>query len=221
MRTKTILTAAVGTLVAASGMAVTSVNVVGYVNVNLVSGFNLVCPPLQAADNSVRTVIPKAPDYATLYQWDPALQAFTSGTTWDPGAGEWDINVTLLPGEAVFINSDPGTITFVGDVRQGTLSTAMAPGAGTYNFVGSQVPLGSADGILPGGGLSSVLGYFPPNGSFNTVYRWLPATQKYDNGTTYTDDGTWDPSEPNLLMAEGIVVTASGGESWTRTFTVQ
>jgi hypothetical protein len=225
MRTKTILMAAVGVLGASSAIAVTSVNVVGYVNVTLQQGYNLICNPLQQASTSINTVIPSAPAYAGVFKWDAATQTFMNSTTFVPpsdGGPYWDIDYAIEPGEAFFINSDPGTITFVGDVRQNpvggpALTTQLT--SPNFNFVGSQVP--------QQGALSAVLGYFPPVDSYAYIFKWDAASQTYSNPFTYTADssgtpvGTWDPSDPVLGIAEGILVFPGAPGTWTRDFQVQ
>jgi hypothetical protein len=215
MRTKTVLAAAVGVLGAASAMAVTSVNVVGYVNVNLQPGFNLVAPPLQAANNTIGTLIPSLPNGSTLQKWDPVTQSFLAPAGFDLDIfGGWDDpTVEIKAGEAVFINvGSAATITFVGDVRQsgaGTLNTPLSPG---FSIVGSQVP--------QTGGISSILGLAPDNG--DTAQQWDPVNQHYLNPSGYDLDifGGWD-SEPVLGMAEGIVLSRGAAGSWSRNFNVQ
>lgn len=214
MRTKALLlTAAVGALSVASTLAqVYSVNVVGFVNVNIVQGFNFLCNPLKASADTVGAVIPTAPEGTTVATWNKQTQAFNSAATFSFGSWD-DPNYPLPPGEAFFLNSgEAATLTFVGEVRQGTLTTPLVVG---FNLVGSQVaqsgPLG--DGTPAGAGL----GYVPDEG--DTAAKWNPAGQSYFSANSFSF-GSWD-AMPTLGMAEGIVITRSAAGSWTRTFNVQ
>jgi len=215
MRTKTILTVAAGMLCAGSALAVTSVNVVGYVNVPLLTGYNLVAPPLAAADNTIGTIIPSVPNGTFALKWDAPSQQFGNPVSFDLDIfGGWDSPGTIINGgEAIFINvSGATTVTFVGDVRQsgaGTLDTALFP---AYNFIGSQVP--------QQGGLTTVLGYPAVNGDFCLL--WDNAGQQYLNPSSYDTDifGGWD-SEPVLGLAQGAVISRSVPGTWSRNFNVQ
>jgi hypothetical protein len=214
MRTKALLlTAAVGAISVASTLAqVYSVNVVGFVNVSLSTGFNFLANPLKATNDTVSAIIPTAPDGTTVATWNKATQTFRSAASF--GFGSWDLPAySLPPGEAFFVNVPSATtLTFVGEVRQGTLATPLVVG---YNLVGSQVaqagPLG--DGSTAGAGL----GYAPQDG--DTAALWDSAQQKYKNASSF-GFGAWDVN-PVLGMAEGVVITRSAAGSWTRTFNVQ
>lgn len=212
MRTKALLlSAAVGAMSVASTLAqVYSVNVVGFVNVNLATGFNFLANPLKATADTVGAVLPSVPDGTTVATWNKTSQTFNNAATYFFG---WDdANYSLPPGEAFFINvPEAVTVTFVGEVRQGTLSTPLVVG---FNMVGSQVaqagPLG--DGTVAGAGL----GFDPEDG--DTAAKWNSGAQRYDNASTYFFG--WD-IEPQLGMAEGIVITRSTAGTWSRTFNVQ
>jgi hypothetical protein len=222
MRTKTILTVAVGALSVASAMAVTSVNVVGYVNVDFQVAFQnkMLVNPLAAADNRISSIIPNGvsnPNASvTVQKWNALTSQFSELASYIPGIG-WDApDMTFAPGEGFALQVDtPCTLTFVGDVRQsgaGLLSTPLANG---YNLVGSQVP--------QTGGLETVLG-FDASTSQNgiTVQLWDVASQQYfPTLYSYIPGIGWD-AEPALGMAEAcIIVTAESGLSWSRNFNVQ
>lgn len=206
MRTKALLlVAAVGAAGIASSMAQTvySVNVVGFVNMDLPAGFALISNPLQATNNNLATILPVVPDFSTAAKWDPATQQFADSATY---IGGWDLDPEIMPGEGFFVNlSEAATLTFVGEVRQGELSTTLVPG---FNMVGSQVP--------QEGGLTSVLGFNPED--FDTAATWNTATQQYNDSATYI--GGWD-AEPVLAVGEGVVINRSSPGAWTRTFNVQ
>jgi hypothetical protein len=96
------------------------------------------------------------------------------------------------------------TVTFVGDVKQGTLTTPITQG---FSIVSSQVP--------QEGGMQTVLGFVPANG--DTVYKWNPATQVY--ATLGYEFDEWS-QEPVLGIAEAVFLNAVAAKSWDRTFTV-
>src|SRR5260370_14962017 len=116
MRTKTLLlTAALAAAGALSSMAqsnVYSLNIVGYVNLTLSPGFNLVSTPLLASASDVNTVLtnqsPVVPANSLLYMWSPSqanyAQALTAG-----GDGFWyDQSFNLATNQV-----PPGTGFFV------------------------------------------------------------------------------------------------------------
>lgn len=202
-----LVTAAVGAVGIATSMAdpVYSANVVGFVNLTLPVGFNLICNPLQATNNNLSTIVPAPPDGSTAAKWNSGAQTFESAKTFV--FGSWDEDMTIAPGEAFFINmSEAGTLTFVGEVRQGALSTPLVAGA---NMVGSQVP--------QAGLITTALGYIPGDG--DTAALWDAANQQYFSAKTFVF-GSWD-DEPVLGIGEGAVVSASAPGAWDRTFNVQ
>jgi hypothetical protein len=213
MRTKTlILTAALGTIGAASAMAqVYSVNAVGYINVQMKTGFNLMANQLNTGNNTIAEVIPTVPAGTLAYKFDNQ-----SGYTANTYLFSWsDPAMTIAPGEGLFIATpaaDPGfTITLVGEVPQGTLETPLATG---FNIVSSQVP--------QAGAISAVLGY--PAAAGDIVYRYVHGTDGDGNATqgyeAYTFLGFWSPSEPEVAVGEAVFVKSIDDKTWTRDFSV-
>lgn len=138
MRTKALLLAAAFAAVGVSTSVaqVYSVNAVGYVNVPLTPGFNLVSNPLDAgADGNVVSNLFKnisgTLNGFRVYVYDNTTGGYKTAN-WTPiplparytgaGAGE-----TIPVGQGVFVfnpdvlNSAPRTLTFVGEVKQGDL----------------------------------------------------------------------------------------------------
>src|SRR6267154_196515 len=125
MRTKTLLlTAALAAAGAATSMAqsIYSVNAVGYVNKTVVHGYSIVANPFVVADEGIGTLIP-------IGSCDHALSAFVLDdagafhpNTFDPDAG-WDFPAQPMSlGGGTIINNGGAafTVTFVGEVKQGT-----------------------------------------------------------------------------------------------------
>jgi hypothetical protein len=208
MRTRTLLlTAALGAAGVASAIAqVYSVNAVGYVNLTAKAGFNLWNNPLDAgADNTVAMLLPGLPEGSIVYTFDGANFKLN---TWE--LGEWSFpNDTLVPGQGFFLRLPPGaadtTVTFVGEVKQGTLSTPLGAG---FNLVGSQVP--------QAGLIQTDLGFTPGEG--DVVYKFDTATGNY--GLSTFEFETWDPGQPTIGVGEGIWVRKVAAGAWNRTFSV-
>jgi hypothetical protein len=206
MRTKTLLLAVVlGAASVASSMAqVYSVNAVGYVNTTLsTGGFHLLCNPLNnTAGNDLNHIIPSAPIGTTIYRFSTA-----TGYEASTFIADWQPNFTFAPGEGFFVNVDassvPLTFTFVGDVMQGNLSTAVPQG---FSLKGMQVPQ-----ALP---LDDPTVNFPADIG-DTVYF-------YRNGAYISSifiAGFNPPAVPGV--GEGFFVSRGGAAtSWTRTFSV-
>jgi hypothetical protein len=214
MRTKTLLlTAAVGAAGVATSMAqVFSVNAVGYVNVTVKKGLAMIANPLNATDNKVSTLLGTSlPDGTTVYKFNAATSQYeVNGLNF----GSWDLpNQTLAPGEGAFI-SNPGpadiTLTFVGEVPQGSLQNAVPKG---FSIKSSQVP--------QAGALDTDLKF--PIAEDDTVYKWNTTAQNYD---PYSFSfGTWSgpgggTTAPQIGVGESFFVSSAAGGSWNRTFSV-
>jgi len=181
-----------------------SVNAVGYINLTAQPGFNLVANQLIATDNTVGALFAGVPEGTSVYKFDPA--SGYSITTVE--FGEWsDPSVTVSPGEGFWLRN-PGaedmTVTLVGEVPQGSLSTDLVVG---FNLVSSQVP--------QAGLIQTDLGLPVEEGT--SVYQFDPASG-YSISTV--EFGDWSPSEPSVAVGEGIWVRAISAGSWTRDFSV-
>jgi hypothetical protein len=222
MRTKTLLlsAAALAAGVATSMAAnVYSVNVVGYVNVTLASGYNLISNPLDVdgVDN-VQTILPTLPDGTQMLQWvgsgfAPAIQYYA-------GLGWYDASLNpatnnLPPGIGFFINNQSGsatTVTFVGTVVQGTNTQQVGPG---YNFLASVPPIASdldTNGFPAQDGMQYTTF---AGGSYSSVIQYYGGLGWYDPSLTQ--------QFPTPAVAQGFVIFNSSPNSytWTSTFTVQ
>jgi hypothetical protein len=197
MRTKTLLlTAALGVASIASSLAqVYSVNVVGYVNYPAKAPFSMIANPLNnTAGNNLNNILPSAPFGTTIYTWNGS--AFASSVNF----GTWSPDLTLAPGDGAFINlSADTTLTWVGEVMQGALSTAIPAG---LSIKSSQVPQSDTLGNL---GFPAAFGdtiYYYRNGAYaSSVYF-----------------GTWSP-DLSPAVGESFWVSTTAAKSWTRTFT--
>jgi hypothetical protein len=231
MRTKTIiLSAACGLLAAAAANAdsVYSVNVVGYVNNSFPANtWKIIGNPLKTANNYLSEVFSSMTDAdggTTLYIWDASTSKYTSyiyyGVTdgWANLNTDADANsVVFAPGVGawiIFVNAAK-TVTYVGDVSQGTLSESILAG---WNQVASIVP--QASDIISLGLTNPTAGdYF---------YKYTTSTSKPWQSSIYIpDDGGWEDlttgelGTPTLDVGEGAWYYALAPITWTRTFSVE
>jgi hypothetical protein len=212
MRTKTLLlTAALCAAGIATSMAQTpvySVNAVGYVNTPLVKGNNLISNPLdnKATDgNMVKNLFATLPGGSQVFvfngsKFDLAEVDLLSGEVTGAAATK-----VINPGDGVFVNvQQAGTITFVGEVKQGPLSNPIPAG---FSIKSSQVPQA---------GTATQLAF--PAGEGDQIFIFDEPTQKYK--VFGFNLGAWD-TDPTIDVGEAFFVNnVSGAKNWTRTFSV-
>jgi hypothetical protein len=210
MKTKSILAAALliaASAASASAQTVYSVNAVGFVNVVFPPGFTLASNPLEGATNTVAVLFSSVPNGTSVFKFDSALGQYT-GTTFL--FGNWgNPSFSLVPGEGFFFKN-PGsttiTNTFVGNVKQGALTTSLSSG---FTLVGSQVP--------QAGLVSTDLGL--PIANAESVFKFDAATQQY-TGATFLFGNWGGAGEPSVGVGEGFFVKKNAAASWNRTFSV-
>lgn len=220
MRTKTLLLAAA---LSAAGIAasmaqsnVYSLNVVGYVNVELKAGFTMFANPLDldgtGLNNTVQTVFSNSlPSGSSVYPFSGGAFLPAAGYTTKGGwaGGVAGANAALKPGSSVFVSvPSTATITVVGNVVQGALSTPYNAG---YNMVASPVP--------QAGLIQTDLGYVPQSGA--STIQFDTTAQGYLPAKGFTTKGGWAPAQPNIGVAEGLWLNSPGAGAWSRNFTVQ
>ena len=176
-------------------------NIVGYRLLDVPTGKSLLSNPLANGDNTLPTLLPGGPAKLTVSTWDSdsaSWKASTFGDAWS------DAGLVVAPGQAALFENksvDRVTLTFVGEVVQGSLSTTVPSGE---SYHAATLPIA--------GGLATNFGFPTANGL--QVSLLDNATGDW---TTHTfSDGTWSPSEPSLAAAQGFRVTAAGALSWDR-----
>jgi hypothetical protein len=233
MRTKTLLLAAV---LSAAGIAsslaqVYSVNVVGYINLTISPGLNLITAQLKGTNSNVNTVIattsPAMADNSLLFTWNAAGQTFNQSQIY--GGGQWldpatfnPSTLTVSPGEAFFINNVGAaavTLTLVGEVPTGPTVVSVVNGLGLY---GDPAPV--SQNIATNGF---------PIGDNDLLFTWNVAGQTYNQsligagpangGPAWLDPVTFNPVVVAPAVGAGFVVNRTSGVTtpWNRTFTVQ
>ena len=211
MRTKTLLlTAALAIGAATSSMAqVYSQNVVGYVNVVVTNGqFLCVANPLNNGTNTLNEILPGAPANTTLvFEYTPTgFVSYTKRATWPATAD----GRAFGPGKGFFVQNTattPTTLTFVGEVNEGTKTVAISSG---FNLISSAFPLsGPAETGL---GLPAITN--------NKLHQWVAAVQNYVTYTRRATGWTGGAGEPTVAVGEGFFFEAQAATSWTKTYTV-
>ncbi|MCP5522847.1 MAG: hypothetical protein H7A46_15015 [Verrucomicrobiales bacterium] len=208
MRTKTLLiTAAIGAAAAVATQAqVYSVNAVGYINLTINQGFNIVANQLDAGDNTVASLLAGVPGGTTVYTFDTA--AGYTINSYDADFEEWtDAAMELTPGMGFWVKAPSAiTVTLVGEVPQGSLSLPLNAG---FNLVSS---------IVPQAGLVSTDLGMPVEGG-DTVYTFDTAAG-YSIFAYDADFEEWTPSEPSVAVGQGFWVKSASTKSWDRNFSV-
>jgi len=210
MRTKTLLLAAVLSAagVASSLAQVYSVNAVGYVNVALTAGLNLICNPLKVtAGNDLNHVLPLADADAgtTVFTYDTAFHnsAFLGSTL------GWTPNLTVAPGQGFFISiATPKTVTFVGEVPQGPDSNISIRNG--LSLISSPVPQSLV--------LSAMA--FPADQG-DTVYFYRGTPKAYASASFLGGTIGWLPAaNATPAVGEGFWASKATAATWTRNFSV-
>jgi hypothetical protein len=213
MRTKTLLcAAALAAGVATSAVAqsnVYSLNVVGYYNVSM--GANqkvLLGNQLNTTNNTLAGVIPNPPPLSQFFKFNGGFTTYQFDDVdlvWTPNG-----NVSLAPGEGgFFISPVATTLTFVGEVMQGSLTNTLPQNTKVIRTsIVPQAGRVSTDLGLPGEALDQL---FTFSGGFTTY--------QFDDV-----DLVWTPSEPtNNVGGAFFYIKAAGNTqtNWVRNFTVQ
>jgi hypothetical protein len=227
MRTKTLFLTALGSLSALGLMAQTSTNVyslnaVGYINVTVQPGFNMIADQLWASGgNSVSNVLSDSNDSldgVTIYKWTGTSfitdnannQVYSSPSGWSAGGQE-----TLNPGEAIWFEAtNTMTLTFVGTVPQGTNTVLLNTG---FTMASSPVPqsgdLVTVMGLTNETSGDTVFVYNNPGGY--TTYNY-----NVNTGSTGYGDNWLPPGDPMVNVGQGFWYEASAPINFTRVFSV-
>ncbi len=218
MRTKTLLCAAILAVGAISTMAqsnVYSLNVVGYYNVTAPAGVKIILGnQLNTTNNSLPGIIPAPPQDTAFFYYNGGFATYVfqpddfNNLVWQPDA----TGVDLKPGRGGFLISPVSTtITFVGEVKQGSLTNDLP--AGTKVLRTSIVPqqgLVTTTLLLPADENDA---FFQYRGGFTTyVYQ----RDDFNNLV-------WNPAEPTNNVGEAFMYIKDAGGTqtqWIRNFTV-
>jgi hypothetical protein len=230
MRTKTLLIAAA---VLAAGIAssvaqtVYSANIVGYVNLTVQPGFNLLGNQLvpSSGTNDLNDVFPSVPDGTLLYKFNSATASFSvdvynaqvsvAPVGWYDNTTLAPSTTTVGPGDGFFLNN-PGsatTITLVGSVATGTNTISLPAG---FSLIASATPesyqLLSPD--FPA--IDGALYYGYSSGAFTVdVFNNNPSVA----AVGWYDNTTLAPATVQPAVGQGFFFNNPGSATvWTRVF---
>ena len=201
--------------VAASAVAqsnVYSLNVVGYYNVVTPANKKIMLGnQLNTTNNTLAGIIPNPPPSSQFFKFNGGFAAYSFDDVdlvWLP-----DGNVSLAPGEGgFFISPVNNTITFVGEVRQGSLTNTLPKNTKVLRAsIVPQAGLVSTDLGLPG----------EPN---DQMFTWDNVNGGYTAYSFDDVDLVWLPSQPNIAVGGAFFYlknSANNGTNWIRNFTVQ
>jgi len=219
------LLGAVGCVSALAQTNVYSANAVGYVNVTLYPGFNLVTDPLIATPNNAIsnllvntngqykgwTVFFYNPLNATPYSFDSGIKS-----AWANGGGGTE---TINPGQAVWINNPSNTtysITFVGTVPT-SVTTPLYHNA--FNLVGSAIPASGdmvTNSLMLFSNATKGDSVFTYNPTLGTPYTLYSATGK---GIT-TNWASGNPQIPWVGAGLWYENSAGTNNQWVQNYSV-
>jgi hypothetical protein len=229
MRTKTmLLSALLGALgsVSVHAQNVYSLNTVGYINVTMAPGFNIVaCPlisapdPITGTNNTIGTLFPDGSGQikgATVWEFSPSTPGGyitdTAATKSNPNTNGWveGGQITVLPGQAVWFDNPFTTnltFTFVGQVSTG--SNQPNPLYNGFNLVSSILPM-SGDlttntlsdfttnpAVITYNGLTYTNPVNTPTAA-DVVWVYSPAITNYVTSTFSGKTHAWTPADPTI-----------------------
>ena len=232
MRTKTLVLAAVlsaAGIATSLAQAVYSVNIVGYINLTLKPGLNLITAQLKGTNQNVNTILgsatPVLPADSKLYTWNAAGQKYDNAQ-FAGGDNKWydlqtgtESTVTVSPGQAFFIQvagTADVTLTLVGEVPTFLVAVSVVNGLGFY---GDPAPVSQ----------NIATNLFPIVDN-DALYTWNTSLQKWNNaligvGAAGGSPAAWFDANGPVVFApavgQGFAVLHTGAGTWNRTFTIQ
>jgi hypothetical protein len=227
MRTKTVLLSALlGALgsVSVHAQNVYSLNAVGYINVTLSPGYNIVACPLYVldgngvVDNTITNLLGPNTNGQykkwQIYGWNGAyIQDSGTAGGWAGGGTQ-----TINPGQAVWIENPSNittTVTFVGTVPTGPLTNAIYPG---FNLISSVVP---ASGDMLTNSIMLLTNSAPPTKK-DQIYTYNPVTSTYAQFSASGNPASWssDPILPNVGAGFWYQSASTSTNYWVENYTV-
>lgn len=182
-----------------------TINIVGYYNVSIFPGDNLIANQLVTTNQRLNNLIRAGgfaaiPDGITFTKWDSSANTFLPPSIYDALSDSWSINYTLELGEGGVLHSPSiWTNTFVGSVAVFTnILNDLGPGtlwhpdyANGNHLIACPDPLGGPISTM----FPFVTGRVPMDGeSVGILYG---GSQIYVTSTFHTGSG-WDNGDPIL-----------------------
>lgn len=191
-----------------------SANVVGYVNIPIYTGDNLIANQLDAGANTLNDLFPTSNpnilDGTTFRIWDTVTQSLSPVSTYDSMMG-WSINynfTSFATGAGGVLNSpSPWTWTSVGNVVPYSNIAGLGFGSiwnpnysGGQQLIACPVPVSGTMDMM----FTNVVGRLPQNGE--SVQILNAATQTSTTTTFHTGTG-WDNGDPGLAAGQAAWFT--------------
>jgi len=190
------------------GQSVYSANAVGYVNLSLGAGFTLIANPLNNTTNDLATILTNVPNSTVVYQFNTTSQSY-SASTFRAATGKWSSDLVLNPGAGAFISLPSATtVTFVGNVPQGSLTNVISPGFSIQSF---PIPVSVAV-------TNSIVSMPAPTAS-DTIYAFVNSSQSY-SAFTARASGFTKIYTPAVGESFFYLSQATAPVSWVVNFTV-
>jgi hypothetical protein len=147
--------------------------------------------------------------------WSTLLQDFSPTIPqYSTFNNKWTPNVPIAPGQGFFVVAGKNfTNTFVGNVRQGSVTNNLV-GGGNYECIGSTVPIG--------GSVTNVLAGYPAHDG-DLIQVWSVSKQDFATAIPQysTFNNKWTP-DYNFNVGDGFFLVRNAGPiAYVRTFTVQ
>ena len=187
---------------------------VGYINILLRPGFNLISIPLKMPNSEIAEVFGAGhdlPDGLTIYIMENG-QFY--GTTYSASAGQFEPSTiarkTIPPGRAFFVYNplqSQLTLAFAGEIPTGQLTNSLPDG---FSAVAP---------MIPRSGTLSAHGF--PTAPRDVIYFW-DATNQVFRGSTFDDiDGAWLSREESVSPGEGFILFKREAVDWIIDFELQ
>jgi hypothetical protein len=207
-------------LLPAQSQNIYSENVVGYANIPLTNGFNLVANSFDCdgtgTNNTIYTVVgTNMPNGTKVFAFSATNGGYSSATflagnrTW---GGSNNVANGMQPGNAFWLRIGP-TVTnieplvTVGNVLVGTNVVPVAQN-GIFQLMGSTIPISDT---------LTNMGYVPANG--DKTFQWNPVDQSWTIRSYAAGLHRWAGGVPALRVGEGFWLVSHAGSSWTQIVT--
>lgn len=178
-----------------------SVNIVGYVDRTVPTGWSMHASPFRTASSTLSSVLSGVMEGTVAYKWNQSQQVWDSNSYVD---GAWDNpSWTLEPEEGILLYNPSGayTLRFVGEAVMGYRATLVPS---LYSVFSSRVP--------EAGKTTSWLAF--PVSAGDKIHKMNV------NGTwstfTFSSNGTWSPNEPTLSLGESFFSEKAAPLWWRR-----
>jgi hypothetical protein len=184
-----------------------SANVVGYVDLNLSAGTNLIGNPLNVANNTISNLFSPplllngVPDGSYFVSLDPGSATYGISNHFSRASGWSNPNdILIAPNAAILWVPSATKITFIGDAW----ATTDGPGCLTYtqgDSFSSWFPQ-TFCGLCENPDVDCP----PPYPDGTTISKWNSATASYINYGYFSFEGVgmWVPSPPQIAAGEGF-----------------